>query len=94
MLSMIEAARAEKGATRPEIEIIGEVDKDPKTRNRQYALETYHSLKALTSEVHHGFDVHAGPKVNKKNIVYLREILALKLKAKGQFVKISSEKLK
>jgi hypothetical protein len=94
---MVEVARAKlgkDGATNLEIQIVGEVDRDSKTKERQYSVIYYYSLKALTDEVPHGIDIEGGPKRNKKNIVYLREILALKLKAMGQFVKISPAETK
>lgn len=88
---LVETARArlgEGGTPNLQIEIIGEVGRDSKTKEKKYSLISYGSLKALTDEVPHGIDIEGGPKRNKRNIVYLREILALKLKAMGQFLQI------
>jgi hypothetical protein len=58
-----------------------------------YKVNGYFSLFAHIVLPWHGIEFDGGSKKNKKNIFYLKEILALKRKAMGQFVKISSAKI-
>jgi hypothetical protein len=72
-----------KSGTSLIIHLVGEIGRDPKTKEIEYGVIYFGSLKDLTADLPQGIDFDAPPKEKNKDVFCLRGILTWKLKANG-----------